>query len=246
MSDDIPIIFAQDVRDPGREKQRTAVFLSAISASQMQQYAIGGWGVTAASGFDCKAGINLAEVPAATVRDEDIVSCTLLSCEAPNLKPDTSACIAKWRPDLVKINCAFHGVSDASLLAAPLSASGYTILGAVWRDDNSFGIRSFMSLDRIESIKLLEWDRINLIGVRDAAHAQVILTVARLYAGEEKRISELRVAKAIRDDYIGMLEDALMAHQQTGIFKGWPRGRRRRRPLRTFRGVIHDPEAVGW
>lgn len=222
MSDDIPIIFSQDIRDPGRERPRTAIFLSAESVAQMQQYAVVGWSVAVAPGFVSKADIDLSQVPAATPREEDILNCTLLSCEAPHLNPETSARIAKWQPEIVKINCAFHDVSDASSLTAPLSARGYTVLGAAWRDDNSFRIRSLMSVDFIETNQLPEWDRINIIGVRDSDHAQRIVTIARLYAGEEARISELRVAKAIRDDYIAKLEDAMMAHQQTGVFKERP------------------------
>jgi len=219
MSDDIPIIFAQDIRDPERVRARTAIFLSAESAAQMQQYAVAGWTVAAAPGFVSKVDINLSEVPAATPADTEIMTCTLLSCEAPHLKPETTERIAKWQPDIVKINCAFHDISDASSLTGPLAASGYTVLGAAWRDDNSFRIRSLMSLDFIESIQLPEWDRINLIGVRGADNAQRIVTIARLYASEENRISELCVAKSIRDDYITKLEDALMAHQKTDNFK---------------------------
>tara|TARA_R110000868_G_scaffold6758_18_gene37742 strand:+ start:281 stop:952 length:672 start_codon:yes stop_codon:yes gene_type:complete len=222
VSDDIPIIFAQDIRDPRRERAATAVFLSAESSAQMRQYAVGGWSVAVAPGFVSKADIKLPDIPAATPGEEEIGSCTLLSCEAPYLKPDMSARMAKWQPEVIKINCAFHDVSDASALAASLSKAGYTVLGAVWRDDNSFGIRSLAALDRLDAIQLPEWDRINLIGVRDAAHAHRIVTVSRLYVGEEQRISELRVAKAIRDDYINKLEDALMAHQQTAVFKERP------------------------
>ena len=113
-------------------------------------------------------------------------------------------------------------MSDASSLIAPLKASGYIVLGALWRDDNSFQIRSLMSIDYIDAVQLPEWNRINLIGVRDADCAHRIVTIARLYSGEEKRISELRVAKAIRDDYIAKLEDALITHQKTEVLKERP------------------------
>ena len=222
MSDDIPIIFAQDIVDPQMTRARSAVFLSAEGAAQMQQYAVAGWTVAVAPGFESKGEVALSDVPAATPSEEEIATCTLLSCEAPYLKPETSNRISGWKPEIVKINCAFHDVSDASSLITPLKASGYTVLGAIWRDDNSFLIRSLMSVDYIDAIQLPEWDRINLIGVRDADHAKRIVTIARLYSGEEKRISELRVAKAIRDDYIAKLEDALMTHQKTEIFKERP------------------------
>ena len=113
-------------------------------------------------------------------------------------------------------------MADASSLAASLANAGYAVLGAVWRDDNSFGIRSLASLGFLDAIRVLEWDRTNLIGVRDRAHAQNIITVSRLYIGEEKRISELQLAKAVRDDYINKLEDALMAHQRADVFKEPP------------------------
>ncbi|HCX15265.1 MAG TPA: hypothetical protein DGZ24_08105 [Rhodospirillaceae bacterium] len=222
MSDDIPIIFAEDFYDLRSKRVSTAVFLSADSAAQMNQYAVGGWSVAAAPGFVAKSDINLAEVPASTPSEEDIIDCTLLSCEAPHLKSGISERMKRWQPEIIKINCAFYDVADASSLAASLANAGYAVLGAVWRDDNSFGIRSLASLGFLDAIRVLEWDRTNLIGVRDRAHAQNIITVSRLYIGEEKRISELQLAKAVRDDYINKLEDALMAHQRADVFKEPP------------------------
>ncbi len=98
-------------------------------------------------------------------------------------------------------------------------AGGYVVLAAVWRDDNSFAIRSLTRLEPVERILIADWDRTNIIGVRDPEHAQTLLTIGRLYTGEENRIGELRVAKAIRDDHITKLEDALMAHQTKGAVK---------------------------
>ena len=90
---------------------------------------------------------------------------------------------------------------------------GYTVIGAHWRDDNSFAIRSLAQMNYISAFAAPEWDRMNLIGVRDDAYAAVLLSVARLYVGEEKRIGELSVANAIRNDHIARLEEALAVHQ---------------------------------
>ncbi len=59
----------------------------------------------------------------------------------------------------------------------------------------------------------------NLIGVRDPAWVRAFLPVSRLYVGEEKRIGELRLANAIRNDQIARLEDALARHQESDVFK---------------------------
>jgi len=219
MSDDIPIIFADDILNPGRKAAPVAVFLSAAGPSQMEQYAAGGWRVLAAPGFAASLPVELAKVSAAACAEEEIAGCTLLSCEATFLRADTGARIAKGRPEIVKINCAFHNVSDAASLASSLTGMGYTVLGAQWRDDNSFSIRHVEAIQPIAAIQLPDWDRINIIGVRDPARVQALLSVARLYGGEEKRIAELRVANAIRNDHIARLEDALAAHQSSETFK---------------------------
>ena len=54
----------------------------------------------------------------------------------------------------------------------------------------------------------------NVIAVRDPAHARILMTIGRLYVGEERRIADLRLAHAIRGDQIARLEDALMARQR--------------------------------
>jgi hypothetical protein len=46
-----------------------------------------------------------------------------------------------------------------------------------------------------------------------------MLAVGRLYAEEELRILDLRVANAIRGDTIARLEDALVARQPSTLFK---------------------------
>ncbi len=214
MSDDIPIIFAEDLRRQDRAAVPTAVFFSAGSTSQMQQYATAGWQVTATPGFRSDLKIDLAEVPAATTPEASIAACTLLSCEAKFLPADLAAHIRRWTPPVVKFNCAFYDIADASALAQSLGGLGYITLASTWRDDNSFGYRAVSGLGPLAAFPTLEWDRTNIIGFRDEGFAKAVLTVARLYVGEERRIQELRVANAVRNDYIARLEDALQAHQK--------------------------------
>ena len=94
MSDDIPIIFAEELLHPGRKS--TAVFMSAVSSAQMQQYATAGWRVLVTKDFKSSAAIDLAAVPALTAGDDEMVGCTFLSCEAPFLAADAGARLADW------------------------------------------------------------------------------------------------------------------------------------------------------
>ena len=127
--------------------------------------------------------------------------------------------IAQWRPRIVKINCAFHNVADAGQLASSLTEAGYDLLAAHWRDDNSFNLRSVAEIVPLASLGAPAWDYTNLIGFRDARLRDFVLTIGRLYAGEEQRIAELRVANAVRSDTIARLEDALIARQPSNLFK---------------------------
>jgi hypothetical protein len=215
MSDDIPIIFAEELRREKSAPAPTAVFFSGGSTSQLQQYAAAGWNVLATPGFRSDASVNLAEVPATTTSEASIPACTLLSCEAKFLPPNTADHIKRWQPPFLKFNCAFYDISDAGGLAQSISNLGYLPIAALWRDDNSFGYRSLANFGPMATFPNLEWDRTNLIGVRDPALAHTLLAIARLYAGEERRIVDLRVANAIRNDYIARLEDALQAHQKS-------------------------------
>ena len=165
------------------------------------------------------ANIDLAAVPARPMTNADASHVTLLSCEAPHLTGATAPRIAEWQPALVKINCAFHGVSDADAVAESLEKAGYQVLGALWRDDNSFSIRSVVQIAPLAHFAPANWDRLNIIGVRDRNLAAAILTLGRLYTGEEARIAELRVANAVRNDTIARLEDAMVSHQPSDIFK---------------------------
>ena len=213
MSDDIPLIFAEELR---AAVPRRAVFLSAASAAQMQQYATGGWQVVAAPDFQSAAAIDLATVPATTGDQAALSGATLISLEAPTWPGDAAVHLARWRPALVKVNCAFHGLADdaADSIADTLRGLGYTLLAAHWRDDNIFGLRSLSRLERFEAFGAPDWKRTNLIAVRDPAAAERILIVARLYVGEERRIAELRLSQSIRNDHIARLEDALMVRQR--------------------------------
>ncbi len=161
VSDDIPIIFADDILSPNRKTKPVEVFLSAASATQMQQYAAAGWCVRVAPNFKSSAGISLDRVPATAVGEVEAADCSLLSCEAPFLDADTGARICKWKPAVVKFNCAFYDVADAGSLASSLAALGYFVIGAHWRDDNSFAIRSLANINHISSFPALEWDRMN-------------------------------------------------------------------------------------
>ncbi len=218
MSDDIPIIFAEDILSTDR-KTPVAVFLSAASTSQMQQYATGGWRVLAAPGFKSSIEIDLAKVPASICGEDDPANCTLLSCEVTLLPNDAGARISRWKPTVVKFNSAFYDVADATALASSLANMGYTVLGAHWRDDNSFAIRSLTNINHISAFPAPEWDRMSLIGIRDPARAEGLVKIARLYVGEEKRIADLRVANALRNDHIARLEEALAVHQDSEVFK---------------------------
>lgn len=214
MSDDIPIIFALDLQPVAA---RTAVFLSAASLLQMQQYAAAGWTVRAAPGFSSK--VEYAAAPAEMCADDAMGKVTLVSCEAPELRPDTSARIARWQPEVVKINCAFHGVKDAGALVGSLEAIGYGVLGARWQADNGFNIRGLVEIGPLTRASAPDWDTVNVIGVRDPSLLKTLQAVGRLYAGEERRISELQLANAIRGDTIARLEDALVARQPSALFK---------------------------
>lgn len=173
----------------------------------------------AALGFQSTEAIALDTVPAAACGEDDAVGCKLLSCEVPFLDAGAGARISKWQPEIVKFNCAFHNVADATSLASSVAGMGYAVLGAHWRDDNSFSLRNLTALNTMASFPAPDWDRMNIIGVRDPQMTHVLLSIGRLYCGEETRIGELRVANTIRNDYIARLEEALAVAQSSDTFK---------------------------
>jgi hypothetical protein len=72
-------------------------------------------------------------------------------------------------------------------------------------------------LDRIDALSVFQptsWTNLNLIAYKDVAQASEMLRFGRFYAGQEKRIGDLEISRAIRGDYIRQLEDAMMAHQK--------------------------------
>ncbi|MBL8643860.1 MAG: hypothetical protein JNK21_07995 [Rhodospirillaceae bacterium] len=220
MSDDIPVIFGDDTPAP------SAVFLSAAGAAQMQQYAVAGWRVHAAMGFQAMAPINLAEVPATTTDDGTIGQPTLLSCEGPFWAPQdiiklqNLVKVKRWQPRIVKLNYAFYDIEPAQIQAVvgELSSLGYVILGAHWRDDNTMRIRALNRIDRLEMLQPPEWPRLNFIACAEERTALLIMRIGRLHAAQEQRIAQLRVSEAVRNDHIARLEAALVKNQPSPHF----------------------------
>jgi len=220
MSDDIPVIFAQDLCAKPGAPQPVALFLSALSVMQMQQYATSGWRVLAAKNLPTAAPIKLPDVPAEECDVASVPSPYMISCEAPALDAAAMQTIERLKPEVVKINGAFHKADPTpEAFARKLGSLGYTMLGAHWRNDNSFAVKMLSYIGKLSVFEPPEWNRLDVIAIRDADVAKAVLNFGRLYAGEEKRIGELRVAQSIRNDYIARLEDALAVHQSRGTFK---------------------------
>ncbi len=214
MSDDIALLFADELARP-TAAARHAVFLSAMSLPQMQQYATGGWQVSAGPGFESAAGVDLAAVPATQASEDQARSADLVSLEAPTWTR-SAASLGRWQPRIIKLNGAFHGdnalVGEAAVRA--LAAEGYDLIGCHWRADNTYALRSLSRIERLSAFGAPDWKHLNLIATKDAELIRTLLTVARLYVGEERRIADLRVSHAVRGDHIARLEDALMVHQR--------------------------------
>jgi hypothetical protein len=215
MSDDIPLIFAQEAATP------TAVFLSASGLAHLQQFTTAGWAVGVTASFQALRTINLADVPAQTVDEAIIANPTLVSCEAQTWTSDHLARIARWKPSVVKVNCAFSDVDPAQIqgIAKDLAGLGLIVLAAHWRDDNSFRIRSLNRIDRLDALQPPEWPRLNFIACASEQSAQTIAKIGRLHAGQEQRIAQLRIGEAVRNEQIARLEAALMTAQQSPYFK---------------------------
>jgi len=215
MSDDIPIIFTDQLLAADGHAPR-AVFLSAAAAAQMQQYATGGWRVIAAPGFRAGSEIDLAAIPAQAGDENAIHEADAVSCEGSFWPGNARALLTGCRAAIVKVNCAFSDIDDrhGDSIAAVLSDLGYILMASHWRDDNTYGLGSITRIDPLDTFAPRDWKHLNLIAVRDAARARAITILGRLYTGEERRIADLRLAHAIRGDHIARLEDALMAHQR--------------------------------
>jgi hypothetical protein len=217
VSDDIPLIFADQLAGPDGNVPRV-VFMSAMAATQMQQYATAGWCVIAAPGFAAKNPVDLATVPAQAGDEAAGEGAEIVSIEAPMWPTEGFARLTRWKPACVKVNCAFHGLDSQRCedMAGMLAGLGYTLLGAHWRDDNSYALPSLSRLDYLAAFPGRDWKHLNLIAVRDPSRARALTIIGRLYAGEERRIAELRLANVVRGDHIARLEDALMVHQKAG------------------------------
>ncbi len=220
MSDDIPILFSDDSPAP------SAVFLSATGVAQMQQYAVSGWRVHAASGFQATQSIDLAQVPATTSDDGTIGQPTLLSCEGPFWAPQdltklqNLVKVKRWQPRIVKVNYAFYDIDPVQVqtVVSEFASLGYFILGAHWRDDNTMRIRSLNRIDRLDAFQPPEWSRLNIIACAEERLALMMMRIGRLHAGQEQRIAQLRISEAVRNDHIARLESALIKSQSSPHF----------------------------
>jgi hypothetical protein len=213
VSDDIPIIFTQ--------APATIVFCSASGAAQMQQYATAGWRVAATPDFRSLRPLELAHVPAEVLANEDIGGAAVVSAEGPFWSDDVALRVARVKPGVVKINCAFHDMPPARIaaLAAQLGALGLTVVGAHWRDDNTYRIRALHRIELLSGFEPPEWPRLNFMACASEGLAKSIIKIGRLHSGQEQRIAQLRLSEAIRNDHIARLEVALVAAQQSPHFK---------------------------
>jgi hypothetical protein len=212
VSSDIPIILAHD------HARYIAAFAGAASAAQMQQYATAGWQVVTLPGFAAPPGFDPGQVPAAAVTELPR-GMALFSLQADTWSDATPAVIAAAAPGIVKLNAAFAEeavAENARIAAQALAARGYLMIGAHWRDDNTQRLRSLSRIDPLAALEPPEWKRLDLIACRDAVLAERILRIGRVHAAQERRVAELRLAEALRADYIAKLEDALQVLQGAG------------------------------
>jgi hypothetical protein len=213
VSDDIPLIFSH--------APAAAVFLSATGAAHMQQYATAGWRVAVPKDFRSARPVDLAQVPAVTIDDADLKGAALISTEGPYWTDGELARVAAATPDAVKVNCAFHDMASGRIaaIAGQLASIGLTVIGAHWRDDNTYRIRGLHRIDVLSAFEPPEWPRLNFIACANPTLVTGIISIGRLYTGQEQRIAQLRLSEAIRNDHIARLEAALVAAQQSPHFK---------------------------
>ncbi len=210
MSDDIPVIFAK----PDLSPRPLALFLSASHSTQLEQYIVAGWTVwhaTPFSGCDLPKGLNISAYdPAALTSAPELIIGDLVTLPA-----DWQQMVTLLTPESVKINAAFSDAADvATAAAAFLSGQGYTLCAAYWKNDNSFGLRILDRIDALSAFQPTPWTNLNLIAYKDPEQAQSMVRFGRFYAGQESRIGELQIAKAIRADHIKQLEAAMMELQK--------------------------------
>lgn len=209
MSDDIPIIYAQ----PKVEPPPLAIFLSAGHATQMEQYLLAGWQVRKAQNFagcDVPAEMDIRPFDPAALK----AAPSLLCGDIERLTEEWRHTVTLFTPQVVKINAAFSQDADVvTQCAVFLSEQGYTLCASYWQRDNSFGRRILERIDALSVFQPTPWTQLNLIAYKDVDAAAEMLRFGRFYAGQEKRIGDLEVSRAIRGDYITQLEDALMAYQ---------------------------------
>lgn len=211
MSDDIPVIFAQTELKP----RPVAIFLSASHATQIEQYVVAGWHVYCSPSF---SGCAIPTELTVGIFDPSALkqSPNLLIGDIVHLDDDWRHTVTLFAPLAVKINAAFSDNPEAvTAVASFLSQNGYTLCASHWNNDNAFGYRI---LDRIDALSVFQptpWTKLNLIAYKDAKSAADMVRFGRFYAGQEKRVGELEVSRAIRSDHIAQLEDALMAHQNS-------------------------------
>lgn len=210
MSDDIPIIYAQAKTTP----PPVAIFMSAGHATQLEQYLLAGWQVCTSQSF---TGCEIPKGMSVDVFDPAALEAppALLSGEITGLSEDWRHTVTLFAPRVVKINAAFSEDPDVvTQCAAYLGEQGYILCASYWQNDNSFGRRI---LDRIDALSVFQptpWTQLNLIAYKDQSAAAEMLRFGRFYAGQEKRIGELEVSRAVRGDYISQLEDSLMDYQK--------------------------------
>ena len=214
MSDDIPVIFAQQEMSP----PPVSLFLSVSHPNQMEQFVLAGWRVMLAQDFTgCEIPSNLVVEPFDA--EKIIQPPALLSANIGSLPDDWHHRVRMLTPRMVKINAAFSSEAEPIVDASSaLMKQGYTLCAAYWRNDNAFELSILDRIDALSAFQPTPWTRLNLIAFSDPAQANDMLRFGRFYAGQEKRIGELQIAKAIRGDYIQQLEDALMAQQSGSPF----------------------------
>ena len=134
MSDDIPIIFAQQKMSP----PPVAIFLSASHSTQMEQFILAHWRVMLAPDF---TGCDIPQDLVVESFNPDALAGppALLSTDIDSIPDDWHHRVRLFAPAMVKINAAFSEEAEPIVnAAAKLSELNYTLCAAYWRNDNAF------------------------------------------------------------------------------------------------------------